>query len=162
MPSENFTLKTRSGFSATTFSKFTLMPPTWSRVAASAGSSEKSSTPTTRGPAPSANRKAVIDGPMDTRRSGREVMVTDRFWKSLRVAGNGDAVIEGEGLTETAPPQAEIARTRTTRNANTRERIWRTPFLRRRVCRVRLSQATRVEAFAYHGGATLPESHRLR
>ena len=43
-----------------------------------------------------------------------------------------------------------------------RERIWRTPFLRRRVCRERMSQATRVEAFAFHGGATLPESHRLR
>src|SRR5947207_1651018 len=72
VPSENFTLKTRSGLSATTFSKFTLMPPTWSRVAASAGSSEKSSTPTTRGPAPSAKRNAVIDGPIDTSRSGRE------------------------------------------------------------------------------------------
>src|SRR5439155_17711693 len=116
----------------------------------------------TRGPAPSAKRNAVIDGPMETSRSGREGMVTDRFWKSLSVAGNGEAATEGEGPTETAPPQAEIARRRAVRNANIRERIWRTPFLRRRVCRVRMSQATRVEAFACHGGASLPESHRLR
>src|SRR5438552_17570610 len=105
VPSENFTLKTRSGLSATTFSKFTLMPPTCSRVAASAGSSEKSSTPTTRGPAPSAKRNAVIDGPMETIRSGRDGTVTEWFWKSVNVAGNDEAVTDGDGEMVTAPPQ---------------------------------------------------------
>src|SRR5207253_7698087 len=138
--------------SATTFSKFTLMPPTCSRDAASAGSSEKSSTPTKRGPAPSAKRNAVIDGPMETNRSGRAGTVTDRFWKSLRVAGNGEAVTDGDGEMETAPPQEASVRRRTARKTTIRERIWRTPFLRRRVCRKRMSQATRVEAFAFHGG----------
>src|SRR6267378_6986249 len=140
------------------------MPPTCSRVAASEGSSEKSSTPTTRGPAPRAKRKAVIDGPIDTRRSGRAGTVTERFWKSMSVAGNGDAVTEGDGE-ELAPPQAASVKRRTARSERKRDRcrIWRTPFLRRRVCRERMSQATRVEAFrAFHGGATLPESHRLR
>src|SRR5882762_9412534 len=164
VPSENFTVKTRSGLSATTFSKFTLMPPTCSREAASAGSSEKSSTPTTRGPAPRAKRNAVIDGPIDTSRSGRAGTVTGRFWKSVSVAGNGDAVREGDGETETAPPQEASVRRRTARSERKRDRcrIWRTPFLRRRVCRGRMSQATRVEAFAFHGGATLPEFNRLR
>src|SRR5207302_8478788 len=102
-------------------------------------------------------------GPMETIGAGRAGTVTAWFWKSVSVAGNGDAVTEGEGEMETAPPQEASVRRRTARNAKTRERIWRTPFLRRRVCRERMSQATRVEAFtAFHGGATLPESHRLR
>ena len=58
-------------------------------------------------------------------------------WTAIGVAIKGDAVTEGEGETETAPPQEASVRTTTVRNARTRERIWRTPFLRRRVCRKR-------------------------
>ena len=59
----------------------------------------------------------------------------------MSVAGNGDAVTEGDGEMETAPPQEASVRRRTARNASIRERIWRTPFLRRRVCRERMLQA---------------------
>src|SRR5204863_8450100 len=111
-----------------------LIPPTCSLVAASAGSSEKSSTPTTRGPAPSAKRNAVIDGPMDTSRPGREGTVTERFCKSLSVAGNGEAATLGDGETEAAPPQEASGRRRTVKRTATGERIWRTPLLARRGC----------------------------
>jgi hypothetical protein len=79
VPSENFTMSTMSGRSDTTFSKLTLMPPTFSRPLAAAGSSEKSSVPTTRAPAPSAKTNSVMDGPIETMRSGRFVTVTERF-----------------------------------------------------------------------------------
>jgi hypothetical protein len=144
VPSENFTISTRSGLSATTFSKFTLMPPTLSIALAAAGSSEKSSVPTTRAPAPSAKRNSVIDGPMETTRSGRVGTVTVRFWKSLTVTGKaavtaalGADVAEGTASGVAALPQAARRKTTTLRMDAMRRVIRLTPFTRRRVCRER-------------------------
>src|SRR5207302_11287716 len=100
------TVSTRSGRSETIFSKFTFTPPTLSILVASAGSSEKSSTPTTRGPAPIANRNAVMDGPIDTRRSGRAESVTAWPWKSVTVVGNGALAAGGVGVGRAGAPQA--------------------------------------------------------
>ena len=167
VPSENFTVRTRSGFRDTTFSKLTLMPPTFSSCCAAAGSSEKSSTPTMRGPAPSAKRNSVIDGPIETIRWGRCGTVTEWFWKSMTVTGNAAARAEplGCGVDEGAsvPAGAQVAASmRSAKRAARRKRIWLTPFSRRRVGREQEDQATRVRTLVHHGCATLPDSHRLR
>src|SRR5438477_261131 len=118
---------------------------------ASAGSSEKSSTPTTRGPAPIANRNAVMDGPIDTRRSGRAESVTAWPWKSVTVVGNGALAAGGVGVGRAVAPQAAAnVRKRTARSVRIeRERIWLTPFSRRCVGRERVIQATRVGAMPF-------------
>src|SRR5438094_397128 len=147
VPSENFTMSTRSGLSETTFSKFTLMPPTFSIDFAAAGSSEKSSVPTSRLPAPSAKRNSVIDGPIETIRSGRLGIVMLRSWKSLTVAGKaaGDdaAVLVGEAEVVAGAafgPQAARRKRRTAKSLANGTGIWRTPFSRRRVSRERVAR----------------------
>src|SRR3954463_7702028 len=104
---------------------------------------------------------------METRRSGRFAMDTERPWKSTSVVGNDAAVADGdasgaEDAAGRAPPHEARRRTRTERMIAKRRVMWRTPLTRRCGCRERGAQATRVGAFALHGGATLPELHRLR
>src|SRR5262245_27729066 len=61
---------TRSGFSATIFSTSGCTPPTLGSDFARAGSSEKSSVPTTRSPAPTAKMISVTLGARETTRLG--------------------------------------------------------------------------------------------
>jgi hypothetical protein len=62
---------TRSGFSEKMRSTSgSMRPPTFVRVAASGGYRSKLPTPITRGPAPMANNISVVEGMMETMRSG--------------------------------------------------------------------------------------------
>src|SRR5213078_1686316 len=68
----------------------------------------------------------------------------------------------GDGETETAPPQEASVRRRTVRGRRLVSASGAPLSCEGVDAESGDLQATRVEAFAFHGGATLPESHRLR
>src|SRR5260221_9251498 len=165
VPSENFTVTMRSGLSATTFSRFTLTPPTCSLVFAAAGSSEKSSSPTTRSPAPRAKRNSVFEGPIDTMRSGRLEIATERPWKSVTLVGKAPRLACAEADGDAGARLWEVPQLMTNRSAKSRTKrrvISGSPFLAKVWLPRAEDQATRVRRGRRYGGGTLPESHRLR
>src|SRR5204862_194040 len=132
------------------YTRLVFTAPTGALVFAAAGSSEKSSSPTTRSPAPRAKRNSVLEGPMETMRSGRFGIATERPWKSVTLAGNaaalGDALALRWNVRMGLSPVVQLtARTKARRSAK-RRIIQAHPFSRRCVGRERV---TRRPEFGY-------------
>src|SRR5712692_619589 len=113
--------------------------------------------------APSAKTISVALGASETMRVGAAASV--RLLPRASTTVTGYATADALGL-ETAggaltPPPHETTNRRAPRNVTSRIRIRRT-LSREGVSAASGSQATRVRTFVLHGGATLPESHRLR
>jgi len=101
---------------------------------------------------------------METMRSGRFEIATERPWKSVTLVGNAPrlAAAEADGDAGASVFEPQLMTKRSAKSKAKRRVTSGSPFLAK-VCRPRAEdQATRVRRLRRYGGGTLPESHRLR